>query len=194
MNGVEKLIEKIVSDTDNYEKEIIAKTELEKTEIIKNATNQAQFKADEIIGNAEKDAKEILSRARSIAALEARKQILAAKRDVIKQVFVKTEEKIINMNEDKYIQLMENIATSVIMGGELIFAVADRNIAPKVLTFLQNKGLKNFTLSDKYETEIQKGFIIKNGAVRINYSIKAIIENMSADLEPDIVKMLFPVN
>jgi vacuolar-type H+-ATPase subunit E/Vma4 len=77
------------------------------------------------------------------------------------------------------------------MGGDLSFAAADSKIAPRVMTFLQNRGLKNFTLSDKYNNEIKKGFIIKNGAVKINYSIKAIIENMSAELEPDIVKMLF---
>ncbi|PWM45047.1 MAG: hypothetical protein DBX47_05050 [Clostridiales bacterium] len=186
MGGVEKIIQNILAESEEAAKQSILQAKAQAEATVAKAVSDVEKKSEAIIARANKEAEEEKSRAASIAALEGRKQILAAKREVMDEVFDRLELYFMQLKGTEYINFLSSLAKGS-SGGELIFSEKDKNIAVEV----KNKLGDNFSVCEKTENRLKSGYIIKNGDVETNCSIQAVVTENRRRLEPGIAHILF---
>ncbi len=173
-----------------------AKTQAE--EIEKKARTQADKKKEQIIEQAKKDAEEQKRRITGMAQLEARKELLAAKQDIIGQVIDKIMDQLSGMDDQSYLDLMENLLLRMVERGDEIIVCSERDkdripseFWKKINDALKKKGKKGeLALSDETRT-ISGGFIILSDGVEINCSFESLFQLKKDELESDIADILF---
>jgi V/A-type H+-transporting ATPase subunit E len=198
MAGAEKLIQKILDEARSQAKQHVEQAEQEAGSIIRTAQEEAEAKRIQLLEKASKEAEEIIKRASAVAGLEARKQKLGIKRDVIATAFEKALDELVAMPEAQYVSVMaEMIAASVKSGNaEVMLSEGDRQkykslIENGVNNRLKDMGTNIFVIVSDETRNIKGGFILKAGDVEINNSFETLIRTRREELEPEIVEILF---
>ncbi|HHW30843.1 MAG TPA: hypothetical protein GXX20_04085 [Clostridiaceae bacterium] len=199
MEGIDKIKEKILEEANQQACSIIDKAEKEADEIIKNAEEKAAGKKSQEAEKARMEAENKKSRIIAAAHMETRKRKLKAKQEMIDEAFNKAVNKLSTMPEDQYIDILANMAVQAITTGteEIILPDKDRNKFGKKLIDAVNKKLKGKGVAGKVSLSeesknITSGFIIKSGNIEINNSFESLIRMERDNLEPEVVKILFP--
>ena len=117
-----------MSNLDNLTSKILADAKAQADKIVKDAQEKAQHKYDleikkinakkeTVLENARRDRELLSERIKSSANLKARNKKLEAKQAVIDKVIDKLKTKLVNMDEKKYINyLNQNIDKNTIIG------------------------------------------------------------------------------
>jgi len=132
----------------------------------------------------------------SLASLEARKRVLAARQEAIGQVIDEALKRIRSLPAEEYFALLEKGILSIddIEGEqELILSQEDKNRLPSDFLDRVNPRLRedcNISLSEETR-EIGGGFILRKGKMEENFSLVALLQEMRNDLEIEIAKALF---
>ena len=182
-----------MSNLDNLTSKILADAKAQADKIVKDAQEKAQHKYDLeikkinakkeiVLENARRDRELLSERIKSSANLKARNRKLEAKQAVIDKVIDKLKTKLVNMDEKKYINyLNQNIDKNTITGKELI---VKKEFAEKVKKkFLGAKVKKN--------EFVTSGFIIEENGIQENYTFEVKLDFMRDELEVEISKLLF---
>ncbi len=165
MTGLESITQKILDDAKAKAKSITDNAEKTAAEIIMQANNDINIKKGVVLEEARENA--VLRSDRIIAAtqLEGKKQLLAAKQELIDTVFSRAAAQLASLDDSEYDALIKNMSEKV--SGE---------ITP--LPRYREKGTGG-------------GFIAKNGKVLYNFSFEALAKNAKEKLEAEIVSILF---
>ncbi len=198
MVGAERLKEKIMEEARQQARATVEQAEKEAADIIEGARKEAQNKKVDIIEKSRIDAVDRQKRLIAVAELDARKQRLQAKQEVLEEAFAKALDKLINLPADQYQEILLNmIVDSVTVGNEeIIVSEQDKQrLTPDFITTVNNKlkekGIAaDVKLSDE-SRELNGGFILKMGAVEANYSFGTIIRMQRDAIESEVVKVLF---
>lgn len=145
---------------------------------------------------ANRAAEEVMSQVLAQARMEIAKKSLQTRNGLLEQTFAAAAEKITNMNANEYQQLMEKlILASVNTGDEEI--IIDRNEKRIDAAFVERLNAKldknskgKLKLSDS-KTDIGAGFILQKGKVRINGSLKVLLETAKEKLQTELAVELF---
>ena len=187
--GVEKITSRILFEAENIAENTISEAE-KKCETI---LEEAKARGKEIVEAAEKDSKtekkNILERGTSVADIDGRKLVLEQKQKYIKTCFDKAVEKIVSMDEDKYIKfLVDTVKDGNCRSGEVILNEKDLNSIGESL----NEEIENgdFKLSGNI-SKIKGGLLIKSGSVYMNGSIETVIDEKYSDLAAEVAAILF---
>lgn len=187
MAGLDRILERIAADGQRQAEAIQQRAEAEAGQILAEAEAEAKKFEEAEIEAANRKADEMRLRAESSAKLDGRKAILAAKREMIRRVFEDTEKKLSSLPEEEYAGFLARRLSSA-GEGEVLFAENDRQIAPRVMALAGRKD--SFSLTD----EINRGFLVKNGAVSSDYSLSEMVRFGTSDLEAAVAGILFPKN
>lgn len=198
MAGVEKLKERILEEARLQAQNNIKRAEEQASEIYKAAREEADIKSRAIIEKAQNDALERKKRIMSYAALEARKQRLKAKQEMVDEAFEKALDRLKSLSQKEYMGILADmIVKSVGDGGqEVILSQKDREAMGASLVETVNKKLEEkgvpgrVRLSDETR-ELGGGFILKAGNVEMNNSFEAVIRMQRERLEAEVVQVLF---
>ncbi len=198
MAGVEKIKEKILQDAEIKANEIMEKARLQAKETIEKANQRAAARAKEISQKAEYEASEKKRIINSIVELEMRKDILAAKQQSIDEVFEKVLEKMNNLDNSKYEQVIFDMLIASVESGEeevVMSEAAGKKLSDgfigKVNKALEASGRKgNIKISDETRN-ISGGFILKSQGVEINNSFEAVIRLYRDEIEPKVAEIFF---
>jgi len=133
-----------------------------------------------------------------VAELEARKQKLKAKQEVVDEAFELALQKLNNLPDLEYQNiLVEMISNSIETGKEeVLLSLRDKQrLDPGFINQLNKKlsqkGVTgNLKISDE-DRNISGGFILKTGDIEINNSFEAIIRMNRDDIEAEVIKALF---
>ena len=182
-----------MSNLDNLTSKILADAKAQADKIVKDAQEKAQHKYDleikkinakkeTVLENARRDRELLSERIKSSANLKARNRKLEAKQAVIDKVIDKLKTKLVNMDEKKYINyLNQNIDKNTITGKELI-----------VKKEFLNKVKKEFPSAKVKENEfVTSGFVIEENGIQENYTFEVKLDFMRDELEVEISKLLF---
>ena len=191
MNGIEKIIDKILEDARTYADKITAEAKTEAADIIAEAEKSAARLIDDARRHAEKEALDIEERARSSAGLAGRNTLLEAKNALIDRTFDMANHKVLSLDRDSYYALLASLlenAAADFPDGRYIMSVnaKDRDIAQLVI----DGTAVDVMLSD-YNAQIESGFILRRGNIEVNCSVEKIIVRLRHTLESDVCKMLF---
>ena len=186
--SIEKIVDKILSEANEEAAEVLDKAKDEKA----NKLKEAKIKAKELIENAkvkgQEDSELLVSRRISVAELEVRKMKLQTKQQLILKCFDLALEKLANLKEEDYIELMvDAISQTGVSEGELILNKRDRDkVGEKIIERLDGK----LTLS-KENIDAKGGFVLRQGSVEINSTLERMVDSIKEEVTPKVVETLF---
>lgn len=200
MAGVEKIKEKILQDAEIKKNEILEKARLQAKEVLEKANQKAAMRATEI---SQKSTHEIGEKKRiinSIVELEMRKDILSAKQQSIDEVFDKAHERMSNLDNDKYEQVIFDMLMASVESGDEEVVMSESGKKKLSADFMSkaNKALEaagkkgKLKISDETRN-ISGGFILMGKGIEINNSFEAVIKLYRDEIEPKVAEIFFRV-
>lgn len=195
MNGIEKIIDRISGDAQREIDDVLAKARAEAEEITARYQAQAKAEADDILARGERAAVERGQRLASVAQLECRKGVLAAKQEVIEEAFQLAMQKLTQLPQEEYVALLADLAVQAAAKGneKLIFSVADRARVGKAVVVAANQKLGDrgqLTLSQETRP-MQGGFILSDGRVEVNCTFETLVRLQRGTLSTQVADVLF---
>ena len=198
MSGAEKLKEKIIADATGEAEALLANARAKVAEILAQAEEEAAAKTAKIKATVEKQINELRSRYQTIAELDARKAILAAKEELIEDTFKQALARLQSMETKAYQELMSTMLLAAAQTGteEIIVSATDKERFSAELLSAVNAELarqgKQGKLTLAAETrETQGGFILRAENIEINCSFAALLRMQREELEPEVAAILF---
>ncbi|MBS4030318.1 MAG: hypothetical protein KGZ63_02705 [Clostridiales bacterium] len=198
MSGANKLIEKILAEANSQAETVLAEAEQRAAEISAKGVKEAEAKKKSLLDNAKVQGEERKRRAHTIAELDARKAILAAKEQMIEDTFAQAIGRLQKVDKKAYEDMIYPMLLVAVETGteEIIVAADDQERYTPELLEKANKALiaqgKQGKLTLSAETrEVKGGFILRSGDMEINSSFDAILRMQRDRLEPDVAAILF---
>ena len=163
MNGIEKITARIAEDGKAENDALLAEARSQAAEITAKYQAQAKAEAEEILDQGRKNAQERERHLDSMAQMECRKAVLAAKQDVIEEAFQLAHKKLLALPTDQYVDLLADLAVQASTTGKekLIFSPSHRAQVGKAVVTAANKKLAE-AVSPKLPEEVTES---KAGAI-----------------------------
>jgi len=134
---------------------------------------------------------EIIRRRISVANLEVRKLMLAAKKRVLDRIFAEAAKNIEALPKEQYLALITGMLSAAEDGDVVKICARDKDTVTKefVESYAKAKGIR-LTLSASYE-DIQGGVILCAGGVEKNLSLEVEMAALRERLESEVAARLF---
>lgn len=194
MNGIEKITDRIIRDSEAEITAMIAQTEEKIRSIGNSARTQRDKEEADILARGRRAADERLERLQSAAQTEKRKLTLAAKQEVVGEAFDLALEKLCTLPDGEYIELLTKLAVKASSTGreQIAFSAKDRGRVGKQVVLAANEALGNGQLTLSQETrEIRGGFVMQDGDIEINCAFETLVRLQREKLERDVARVLF---
>ena len=143
MNGLDKIIDRIQADAQSEIDAITAQARAQAGAIRADYDARARELEQTILDKGRQDAAEQSRRMESLAALEGRKQLLAAKQEMLAKAFDLALEKLLALPEEEYVELLSDLCAKAALTGreEVIFSEKDRDKVGKKVVARANEKL-----------------------------------------------------
>lgn len=187
----EAIIDKILSDANLKGDAIIGEANEKANEIISLAANQCKDYLYKSKTEIDRLTLEIDERSRSVAELDARKLLLAAKAQVLDSVYAKTLEKLRNLDKEQYSALIFSMLENAKDGDIVTVSEREKDIVTKesLADFAKKKGI-SLTLADKFG-DFDGGVIISENGVDNNFTLEVEVALLREQTETKIAKEIF---
>lgn len=198
MTGIENIKGRILADAEAKASEIIKDAKIKAEEILFKAREKALNNAKEIERKSQYEANERKRIIHSMVELGIRKDILAAKQEVLCQVFDEVQNRINALTGEEYERILISMLLDTIESGneEIIISKKDVNrissdFISKVNEEFKKKGKSVDIKLSMEDVDFGGGFIIKGKGIEINNSFKAILKMRRDEIEPIVAELLF---
>ena len=196
MTGLEKMVSQILEEADASAAVMISDAEKKAAEIL----GEAGEKADKIRQQREEQSrakvKSYEERTASAADMRKRTAVLAAKQELIGKVIADACDRVKNLDEGKYFEILKSMAEKYLLPreGEICFSKKDLERMPagfreEIKGLAQKKG---GTLEVSGEARnIDGGFILVYGGIEENCTIRALFDARREILQDQVHSLLF---
>ena len=194
MNGIEKLTQQITADAQVEIDAILAEAK-EKADAITADYAQRTEKAvaDRLAkGTAAADQRE--ERLIAMADMERRKDLLAAKQDMVNKAFDKALEQLCSLSDEEYVAMLAKLAVAASASGkeQLIFSQKDRTRVGNAVVIAANEALNGGQLTLAEQTRpMAGGFILSNGAIEVNCTFETLVRLQRGTIAGEVASVLF---
>lgn len=195
-SGLDKIISQIGQEASETSARIIREAQEKAKEIHRDSDAQiAQIEADTEAKCAALKA-DILKKSSSAAKMQRRRELLAAKQEMIDEVIKEAGDSLYNLSDAEYFSLLKEILSKHVTGekGEICFNQKDFARLPEdfMVSARQIAAAKggSLTLSDK-PREIDGGFVLVYGGIEENCSFASAFEGAKERLTDTLHEMLF---
>lgn len=187
----EAIIDKILSDANLKGDAIIGEANEKADEIISLAAKQCKDFLYKSKTEIDRLTLEIDERSRSVAELDARKLLLAAKTQVLDSVYAKTLEKLRNLDKEQYSALIFAMLENAKDGDVVTVSEREKDIVTKesLTDFAKKKGI-SLTLADKFG-DFDGGVVISENGVDNNFTLEVEVALLREQTETKIAKEIF---
>ncbi len=187
----EAIIDKILSDANLKADAIIGEANEKADEIISIAAAQCKEYLQQNNAEIDKLTLDIDARSRSVAELDARKLLLAAKTQVLNSVYAKTLEKLRNLDKEQYSALIFSMLENAKDGDVVTISEREKDIITKesLADFAKKKGI-SLTLADKFG-DFDGGVVISENGVDNNFTLEVEVALLREQTETKIAKEIF---
>lgn len=196
MQGIEKIIAKIISDAELDAKATAEQTKAQIGELQSKCDLQTKKAIDKLNEEADEKAGQYKSRAKTMADLESRRNSLATKRELVELAFCEAANKIQDIDDATYLDFMKKLLVSLEeTDGELVVSKNDTKITQSLIddakAELSTKGIDcSITLSQD-KGDFSGGFILKRGRIETNCTLDMLVKSAKRDLEQEVAGVLF---
>ena len=143
MNGIEKLTQQISADAQAEIDALLADAQAKADAITADYAQRAEKAAADALSKGEAAAAQREERLLSMAAMEGRKELLAAKQEMVSKAFDLALEKLCALPDEEYVALLAKLAVASATTGreQLIFSQKDRTRVGKAVVTAANEML-----------------------------------------------------
>ena len=195
MKGIEKITARITQEAQAEIDRTLADAREQAAQITARYQAQADAEAASLAARNEKAAAEREERLVSVAQMEARKVALAAKQEMVEQVYRRALEKLRSMPQEQYTAVLAALLVQASSTGaeEVVFSPEDQAKAGKAAVAKANEQLPKGGLTVSQETRnIAGGFILKDNNVEVNCTFDTLVRLQKAETAGAVAKKLFP--
>ena len=194
--SLEKLLEKIDADGEKKAAEIISAAEKKAAEILLIAKVKKEAAKKEIVAKEAAKMKQDMEGKRALFQIEARKNLLAKKQEILENIYQKAAAEISSLSTSLYQEFIEKRLFSLLEKGEYEITVAANDQERITKDFIEklNQKLKDKETSLKFisfSPSIKNGFILRQGNIEINSSLEEMIKSKRDALDIKLSKFLF---
>jgi len=160
--------------------------------IAKQADDEAKSVHASYAGRFTKEEPEIARRREIVAKLDADKIDLGAKRRLIGEAFDGALRLLKELPSEKYMSFVKALLEKAVVTGEetLLVGKDERYIDSVWLDGYNESHTTNLSLSAD-RLPISGGFVLRNEKIDVNCSWDMLVEDIRAEIEPDVVQRLF---
>ena len=194
MNGIEKITQRIETDTQAEIDRILGDARAEADDITDRYQAQANNEAAELAAKNQKAAAEREERLVSTAQMEARKVGLAAKQEMVEKAYALALEKLCSMPDEQYVKTVADLLVQAAPNGRgaVIFAPAEKKRIGEAAVRAANEKLHGGKLTLAEETRpLKGGFILSDGKVEVNCSFDTLVRLQKTETAGEVAKRLF---
>ena len=194
MKGTEKLIAHIKADADAQVNAILAQAEQQCAGIRGDFDKQAAALYAERLRAGVKETQDRVDGEARIARMEGRKELLAAKQELVSRSFRKAQEQIVSLPEEQYVAFLAKLAAQASVTGEekIVLNARDRKAIGEKLVKAANARLKNGRLTLAEETgDFAGGLILRRGSIEANCTVELLVELSRSELSAQVAEILF---
>ena len=193
MSNVKNITSKIIKDAEAGQENILDAAEEEKNKILSKKASAANEIAQEILQKAEADAKSKKERVISSAKLKVRNNKLAAKQEIIDEVFEKSINKLTELSKEQFLNFVKNSILSMNLTGKQTLILNETGLKFVDDSFIDelNKEAKATIALSKTAGNFKGGFILENNGIEINSTYEALVSSLRDELEFEVAKVLF---
>lgn len=195
MNGIEKITQRLNAETQSSVDSILSEAKSKAAEVEAGAKAEAEKISAELRLRGARNAADREERLISVAQMEARKIILAAKQEMMEEAFSKALADMCGASDEVYAKTCANLLVKAAPDGtgEVIFAEAAKEGVGAKAVSMANELLSGgkLTLSDKARP-IRGGFILVKGNVEINCSYETLVRLQKSEVSGELAELLFP--
>jgi len=195
---LEKILEKIIQDSDKEIKKIIDEAESRTSRIVEEGRREAERVVVDLTREGIENARKAGERIVTLASLESRKRILGEKQKILAEVYREVEKRIRNLNGRDYRELVKKIMLQSCQTGEELVVVGkndrkkiDQKLINGINAELVKAGKKGKLKLSSEPTSIPDGFILKSGKIEISNSWENILRSLREKTEDEVIKLLF---
>ncbi len=194
MAGCENIINKILADAKSFSDNLLSQANESASEILKEGEVAVEsYKASQA-SEIEKEAKQIIERRSTVAKLDSRKVLLKAKQDAISKCFDEAKKAIMSMDKKDYLDVCKkSILENAQSGDEVILSSTEKYIDKDFLAEISKELGFNLAVSEKTSNHVG-GVILTNKILDKNLSISSLLDNLRAEIDVDVAKILFDKN
>lgn len=141
MNGIEKLTQQISADAQAEIDALLADAQAKADAITADYAQRAEKAAADVLSKGEDATAQREERLLSMAAMEGRKELLAAKQEMVSKAFDLALEKLCALPDEEYVALLAKLAVAAATTGreQLIFSQKDRTRVGKAVVTAANE-------------------------------------------------------
>ncbi|MEG0296455.1 MAG: V-type ATP synthase subunit E family protein [Clostridium sp.] len=198
MSNINNITSKILKDAEERKDSILATAENEKKSIVSKSVEKANALAKEIVTKAELEAKSKKERVISGANLKVRNNKLAAKQEVIADVFSSSVDALCKLSDEEFLNFVKNTILSLDIEGDenLILneqgkKLVDFKVVGEINLALQAQGKTAAIKVSETVGNFRGGFILEKNGLEINSTFEALVEQSKDDLEYQVANVLF---
>jgi V/A-type H+-transporting ATPase subunit E len=195
MNGIEKIIGRLDSDTQSEIDGILAAAREKADGITAGYQAQAGKLNEQLTAQYEKAAAQRRERLVSAAQMEARKEALAVRQEMVDEAFRLALEKLSSLPEAEYTETVAKLLSQAAPDGkgEAVFDPADRDRIGAAAVARANELLHGGALTLSEETRpIGSGVILKRQRVEVNCAFSTLVRLRRAECSGQAARRLFP--
>lgn len=190
MKGKEEIINKIIRDAQKIATSTLEEGVAKAQEIINVAENDAKIYRAKNRTESQQERDDILRRRITVANLEVKKLMLAAKQQLIGKAF---DESVDAIRADKkgYAEMLKGMLGYASDGDILTISKNDKDIFTKkfIDEAVAAKGVK-VTLNSQLGN-FKGGIILSNASSDKNFTLEVELSSLRDEIEPEIARMLF---
>ena len=194
MNGIEKITQRIETDTQAEIDRILGDARAEADDITDRYQAQANNEAAELAAKNQKAAAEREERLVSTAQMEARKVGLAAKQEMVEKAYDLALEKLCSMPDEQYVKTVADLLVQAAPNGRgaVIFAPEENKRIGEAAARAANAQPTGGKLTLSEETRpLKGGFILSDGKVEVNCSFDTLVRLQKTETAGEVAKRLF---
>jgi V/A-type H+-transporting ATPase subunit E len=194
MKGTEKLIAHIKADADAQVNAILAQAEQQCAGIRGDFDKQAAALYAERLRAGVKETQDKVDGEARIARMEGRKELLAAKQELVSRSFRKAQEQIVSLPTGQYVAFLAKLAAQASVTGEekIVLNARDRETIGEKLCKAANARLENGRLTLAEETgDFAGGLILRRGSIEVNCTVELLVELSRSELSAQVAEILF---
>ena len=198
MNGIEKIIDRIQTET-NAACMVTSGEASERCAAIRlDAEEKARAAYQALLDAGKQELGQLRAQEDRAAKLDAKKEVLSLKREMIGKAFEMALGKLQGMPKEKMVAFLARLAAEASSTGEeeIIFSEADAagmgaDVVAAANAALAAAGKKaGLRLSDEHRA-LNGGLVLKKGNVEVNCTIETLLEQKRSELEAKVAGILF---
>lgn len=191
--AVEKIKQKILSEARDKVNEILERANAEASRIVGEAEQEASSLRERYAERARRESEELHRRGKIIASLEAKKELLAAQRKLLDEVFDMAIRAVLSTKKEEYLALVESLLSKVASetkSGAVVLSRDERHLDASFFESFNKRHGTSFTLSSS-RGSFSGGFKVDCGQISYDCSVERLFDSLREELEPKVAGKLF---